>query len=76
MRLELLPVDVNDRLAAVAGVACEEECQGKSLSRTVPAPSPKVDGIKIEHARVGVRLRETAFDQVRQQLIEASKSEV
>jgi len=51
-------------------------CQGKTLSRTVPALSPQVDGVKIEHARVGVRLREAAFDQVREQLIEASEGEV
>jgi hypothetical protein len=51
-------------------------CQGKTLIRSVPAPSPKVDGVKIEHARVGVRLREAAFDQFRQQLVEASEGEV
>ena len=38
--------------------------------------STKRGGVKIEHARVGVRLREAAFDQVREQLIEASEGEV
>jgi hypothetical protein len=51
-------------------------CQCKTLSRTVPALSPQVDGVKIEHACVGVRLWEAAFDQVRQQLVEASEGEV
>jgi len=48
-------------------------CQGKTLIRTVPALSPQVDGVKTEYSRAGVRLREAAFDQVRQQLIEASE---
>ena len=36
MRLELLPVDLNDRLAAEAGVACEEQAN-LDLERSVLA---------------------------------------
>src|SRR5207245_3371101 len=40
MRLELLPVDLNDRLAAEAGVACEEKAnldlERSVLAREVP----------------------------------------
>jgi hypothetical protein len=69
--IQLLP-EPSDRLGWLRILLC----QSKTLSRTVPALSPKVDGVKIEHARVGVRLREAALDQVWQQLVEASEREV
>lgn len=40
------------------------------------ALSPQVNGVKVEHARIRIRLGESAFDQIRQQFIEASEGEV
>jgi hypothetical protein len=57
---ELLP-EPSDRLGWLRVLLS----QRKTISRPVPALSPKIDRVQIEHGRIAVGLRKAALNQVR-----------